>query len=124
MAEFSITRPSDNRLDIALTGQVDADDMRRLLDEFVEKAEGIERGLILYEITDFHMPTASALMVEFSRLPRLMAHAAKFRKAAVISDAAWLRRAAEVEGALLPFIKIDAFTPDQREAAEAWLTAG
>jgi hypothetical protein len=61
------------------------------------------------------------LGVEFSRLPKLFGLLGKFEKCAVLSDAAWLRTAAEVEGALFPGITIKAFKMDEEEAAEAWL---
>ena len=51
----------------------------------------------------------------------LLASIRKIGKVAVISDQAWLRTAAEVEGKLIPGLKIESFEPSERANAEAWL---
>ena len=40
---------------------------------------------------------------------------------AVLSDSDWLKKAAEIEGALFPGIEIKSFGLDGQEVAEAWL---
>ncbi|MDG1170707.1 MAG: STAS/SEC14 domain-containing protein [Sulfitobacter sp.] len=118
---LKITKPSANRLNINLTGSVDAQIMREALDELIAKSEGISKGRMLYKITDFSMPTLGAIGVEMSRLPKLFGLLGKFDKCAVLSDANWIRKAAEVEGLLFPGIEIKSFEPAQHAAAEAWL---
>lgn len=121
MADFTLNTRGDNRVDLTLSGKIEPDEMRSLLDDFLDATSTIERGAMLYTITDFEIPSASAIMVEFPYIPKLLRAAGRFRKIAVIADAAWLRNAAELEGALMPFLKIDAFKPDEIERAEAWL---
>lgn len=118
---LTVTRPSPDRLDIDLRGSLDADAMRAGLDEIIALSEGMRNGRMLYRITDFAMPTLGALGVEFQRLPKLFALVARFDRCAVVSDAAWLRRAAEIEGALIPGLKIKSFDLPDAAAAEAWL---
>lgn len=118
---YSITTPSPNRLDIAIAGSLDADEMAGLLDELVEKSAAITGGRMLYRITDFAMPSMAAIGVEFSRLPKLFSLIGKFKRCAVISETGWIRTWAEIEGALVPGLTIKSFGPDQAEAAEAWL---
>ena len=120
---YEIVRKGENRLDISLRGTLNAGDMRGVLDELIEKSEGMQEGRMLYTITSFSMPTLGAMAVEFSRLPKLFGLLGKFDRCAVVSDASWIRTAAEVEGALLPGLVIKAFEPGEEDAAEAWLDA-
>ena len=119
---LTITQPSANRIDVVLKGDLDAAIMRKALDELIARAEGISNGRMLYRIADFHLPTLGAIGVELSRLPKLFGLLGKFEKCAVVSEANWIRKAAEIEGALFPGIEIKSFEPGQEDVAEAWLS--
>jgi len=118
---FKITKKSAQRVDIELSGSVDADSMRIALDELIEKSEDVSNGCMLYKISDFSMPTLGAIGVEMTRLPKLFGLLGKYDKCAVLSDSNWLRKAATMEGALFPGLDIKSFEFDEIEAAEAWL---
>lgn len=112
-----------NRLDIDLTGPIDADMMRKGLDDLIAKSEGITEGTMLYTIPSFTMPPFGALMIEMGRLPQLFGLLSKFDKCAVLSDVSWIKTAAEIEGALLPGLEIKSFDLDEASVAEAWLAS-
>ena len=118
---LTITKPSADRVDITLDGKIDADIMRTALDDLIAKSDGVKGGKMLYRITNFELPTLSAIAVEFTRLPKLFGLLGAFDKCAVLSDSDWLRKAAEIEGALFPGIKIKSFGLDQQDVAEEWL---
>lgn len=118
---LKITKSSPTRVDIELNGQLDADTMRAALDELIEKSQDVEDGQMLYRITDFAVPTLGAMGVEFSRLPKLFGLLGKFDKCAVLSDAGWIRKAAEIEGAVFPGIAIKSFDLSESDAAAEWL---
>jgi hypothetical protein len=118
---LKIRIPSDDRVDIELSGKIEAIEMAVGLDELIEESQNVSNGRMLYEISDFSLPTLSAIGVEIARLPSLIALLSKFDKCAVLSDSAWLRKAAVIEGALLPGPEIQSFEPHERDAAEAWL---
>lgn len=120
---FSLDKKWANRLDIEISGSIDAETMRRALDDLLAQSEDIRDGRMLYTITDFSMPSLGAIGVEMSRLPKLFGLLSKFDRCAVLSDANWLRKAAEVEGALFPGLEIKSFELGERDAAEAWLNA-
>ncbi|MGH1444504.1 MAG: STAS/SEC14 domain-containing protein [Cognatishimia sp.] len=120
---FNITKQSPDRLDIELFGTLNTDDMRLGLDELIEQSEDIKNGKMLYKIKDFTMPTIGAIGVEFTRLSKLFGLLGKFDKCAVLSDASWIRTAAEIEGAIFPGIEIKSFPLDDVKAAEDWLAA-
>jgi hypothetical protein len=120
---FSVTRINENRLDIEMSGKLNAEQMESALDELVSKSEGIEHGTMLYDVVDYHLPTLEAIGTEFSRLPQMLQLMRKFDRAAVLTDKAWLKMASEIEGALYPGLEIKAFRRDQQAEAEAWLSS-
>lgn len=118
---FEVIRNGTNRLDITLSGKLNADEMKIAMDALVSKSENIENGRMLYDVVDFHLPTLSAIAVEFSRLPSMFGWIRKFNRAAVLADKSWLKKISELEGALIPGLEIKAFNRDQKDEAEAWL---
>ena len=119
---LEITRVGDDRIELRMSGSLDAEQMRRALDEISDKVQGIENGVMLYEVIDFKLPTPQAIVIEFGRLPSMLGLMRRFRKAAVLTDRAWLKKVSEFEGALIPGLEIRAFGRDERAAADAWLT--
>jgi hypothetical protein len=118
---FTVTKRSNNRVDIEFEGTLDADGMRTAMDELIEKSKDVEHGCMFYRIGEFQIPTLGALAVEFSRLPKLFGLLTKYDKCAVLSDTNWIRTATEIEGALIPGMEIKAFRHDEEDRAEAWL---
>lgn len=119
MIKISNTAP--NRVDITITGPLDADAMRTGLDDLLAASESITGGQMLYTIPEMVWPSLSAIAVEMARLPQLFGLLAKFDRCAVLTDANWIKTAAEIEGALFPGIAIKGFGMGERAAAEAWL---
>lgn len=119
---YKISKPSSNRLDIELNGSLDAEAMRSLLEELLKKSEGMKDGQMLYTITDFQMPSLAAIGVEFGQLPKLFKLLGCFSHCALLADEGWIRTAAEIEGALLPGLKIKSFELNDVSSAEAWLS--
>ncbi len=120
---FKVTKTGMNRLDIELSGKLDAEEMKIALDELVTKSSDIKNGKMLYDIIDFHLPSLGAIGVELSRLPSMFGLIKKFDRAAVLTDKTWLKKVSELEGALYPGLEIKAFNRDQKTEAEAWLSS-
>lgn len=119
----SVTKPAPDRVDISISGSLDAEAMAALLDELIAASQGVTRGRMFYRIDDFAMPTAAAIGVELRRLPKLFSLVGRFRRCAVVSGTGWIRRMAEIEGALIPGLEIRSFEPGNEATAEAWLAA-
>ncbi len=119
---FKVIENGKDRMDIELSGKLDAESMRIALDELLEKSENIENGRMLYTIIDLRLPTLSAIAIEFSRLPSMLGLLNKFKRVAVLTDKVWLKKISEFKGALFPSLDIKAFGLDQREEAEDWLS--
>ncbi|MGD2187138.1 MAG: STAS/SEC14 domain-containing protein [Desulfobacterales bacterium] len=120
---FKVIPNGINRLDIEISGKLNAEDMKIALDEFVSKSKNIENGKMLYEVIDFHLPSLGAISIEFSRLPALLGLMKKFDRAAVLTDKTWLKKVSQLEGAFFPGLEIKAFNRDQKAEAEAWLSS-
>lgn len=120
---FKVTLNGVNRLDIEMSGKLDAEGMKLALDELVSKSQNIENGKMLYDVVDFHLPSLSAIGIEFSRLLSMLGFMKKFDRAAVLTDKVWLQKVSELEGVLYPGLQIKAFTRDQKEEAETWLSS-
>ena len=120
---LTVTKPAPNRVDIALSGALDAETMEASLVALIEKSADVTNGRMLYTITDLSMPSLGAIGVEFKHLPKLFGLLGKFDRCAVVCDAGWIRTAAEIEGALFPGIEIKSFELGETDAAEAWLAA-
>jgi hypothetical protein len=123
MLMFKVIQAGTNRLDIEMSGKLNAEEMRIALDELVTKSRNIENGKMLYDLIDFHIPSLSAIVIEFSRLPSMFGLLKKFDRAAVLTDKTWLKKVSEFEGALFPGLEIKAFNRDQKVEAEAWLSS-
>ena len=119
---FKIVENGMNRLDIELSGKLDAESMNVALDEIARKSENIENGKMLYVITDFQLPTLGAIGIELSRMPSMFGLIKKFDRAAVLTDKKWLKKASEFEGAIIPGLEIKAFGLDEKDKAESWLS--
>ena len=120
---FNVIQNGTNRLDIELSGKLDADEMKVALDELVSMSKDIENGKMLYAVIDFHIPSLGAIGVELSRLPAMFGLMKKFKRAAVLTDKTWLKKVSELEGALYPGLEIKAFNRDQKTEAEGWLAS-
>ena len=118
---LTISRPRADRLDITLSGSLDSDQMRTGLDQLTKEAASITHGKMLYTISDFEMPTLGAMAVEFYKMPQMLGLIGKFDKCAVISDTAWIRKAAEIEGMVFRTLAIKSFSAAEIKAAEIWL---
>jgi len=118
---FTVNKINYQRIDIALSGKLDADQMKVGLDQFITLSETISQGKMLYRITDFHLPSFGAIVYEFTRLPSILTVINNFDRAAILTDVLWLQKAAEIEGKLIPGLTIKAFDLEQQTEAEAWL---
>ena len=119
---ITITKPNTHRIEIALSGQIDGDEMNAALGEFVEKCQGITEGQILYRATEFPFPTPYAFAIEIGYLPKRFGLLRQVQRIALLSDIQPVRAAAEVQGAFLPGIEVKSFPLGSSAAAEAWLT--
>jgi hypothetical protein len=118
---FEVVKKSANRLDVNFGRKLGKGEMKVALDELFSSAKDIKHGRMLYRIKDYDLPTLGAIGVELSRLPEAFRFIRKFDRAAVLVNKKWIQKASEIEGALIPGLKIKAFDMDEETEAEKWL---
>lgn len=109
---------------VTVNGRIDANDMRKGLDDFMALLPEDGQVPFLYDIREFAFPDMEAIVEKLRDLPSLFGAIGKINKIAMVADPAWLRTIAEIEGALVPGLSIRSFEPDKRDEAEAWLLSG
>ena len=120
---FKVLKHDKNRQDIDISGKLDSNNMKVVLDELLSSAEDIKQGKILYRIENFDIPTLGAIGVELSRVPELFKFIRKFDRIAVLADKNWVKKVGEMEGALIPGLEIKAFDLDEKSEADKWLSS-
>jgi len=120
---FKVVRNGANRIDIEFSGKLNSDEMKVALDELFSNAKDIEHGQMLFRVGDFAFPTLGAIAVELSRLPEAFRFIRKFDRGAVIANKNWVKKASEIEGALIPGLEVKAFDLDEEAEAENWLAS-
>ncbi|MEM7250765.1 MAG: STAS/SEC14 domain-containing protein [Pseudomonadota bacterium] len=118
---FEATRVAPDRLDVRVAGKFDAEDMQAALTTLTRESGGMQQAMMVYRIGDIQWPTLGALGVELARMPELFRLMGRFSRIAVITDAQWIQRVSELEGALIPGLNIKAFDKDAEDAAIRWL---
>ncbi|NNL18065.1 MAG: STAS/SEC14 domain-containing protein [Boseongicola sp.] len=118
---FNLDCDADGFVRLTIGGKIDEAQMKEGLESFLRIVEAADKTDFLYTIKDFEFPALQAIAVEFGYLPRLFASLPKIGKVAVVADQAWLRRAADIEGMLIPGLTIETFPPDAEDDARAWL---
>ncbi|MEZ4599060.1 MAG: STAS/SEC14 domain-containing protein [Syntrophotaleaceae bacterium] len=118
---FKITLKGADRLDIEMSGRLNSDEMKIVLDELESKSKHIVNGKMLYDVIEFHLPSLGAIGLELARMPSMWKVMKKFQRAAVLTDKTWIKKVSELEGLFLPGLEIKAFDRDRIAEAEAWL---
>ncbi|MFD2157505.1 STAS/SEC14 domain-containing protein [Rubritalea tangerina] len=116
-----ITTRGNDRVDILIDGKIDADEMRRVVDDIEAELVHVEDAKVLYEFVNFEFPTLGAMAVKLAELPKMLRILKKFSRVALLVDREWMRMAAEFEGDLIPGLEIKGFELGATEEAEAWL---
>lgn len=127
---YTLTQPSNTHIELTINGKISSDDMKHLLDEWMQATASmtqadpnteLQNATLLYRINSFAMPSFSAVMDEMKRMPELWATMKYFSKMAVISEQQWLQKVAEIEGWMIPNLDIKGFNPEDESAAKIWL---
>jgi hypothetical protein len=120
---MSITKVSSNRVDVEFSGKIDREQMTKVLDDMFAAIADMENGLLMYHIGELEMPTMGAIAVELKNLPKIFRLVQKIDRIAVVCDQGWIQTATEIEGKLIPGLKMKSFDLNKENAAIEWLEA-
>lgn len=118
---MSSIKHSGCRIEMVIDGKIDSEQMESLIVEFIDSSENLDSIQLLYIDDDFKLPTLGALVVKLSHFGSLLKISRKIQRAALLTNQGWLKKAAEFENAIIPWIEIKTFDTTAREQAEAWL---
>ncbi len=119
---FQVHRESDQLLRVTMSGTLDSEKMAKALDDLIEKSQGMQNGIMLFDVVNYHMPSIGAIEVELARMPAMFRFIKQFSRVAVLTDKAWIKTISELEGLLFPGVSIKGFSRDDKPAALAWLS--
>lgn len=91
------------------------------LDWMDQVSEANDNFNICVDIASNNFDDLSAARTEFLRVGRVLRHAPTAEKCAVLTDSAFLKNSAKVEGAVIPGLEINAFDLEEGSVAEKWL---
>jgi len=120
---MNLTKVSNNRVHVEFGGKIDRDQVTKVLDEMFAAIADRELGLLMYRIGKLEMPTLGAIAVELKNLPKIFRLVQKIDRIAVVCDQGWIQTATEIEGKLIPGLKMKSFDLNKENAAIEWLEA-
>ena len=120
---MNLTKVSNNRVHVEFGGKIDRDQVTKVLDEMFAAIADRELGLLMYRIGKLEMPTLGAIAVELKNLPKIFRLVQKIDRIAVVCDQGWIQTATEIEGKLIPGLKMKSFGLNKENAAIEWLEA-
>lgn len=104
-----------------VNGRVGEAELKEGLSWFDERTEANDNYNICIDLRAEEFKDLSAVSREFKNVAYMLRHAKAAQKCAIISDSAFVRNSAKVEGAVIPGLEIEAFDVTDRDPAVAWL---
>ncbi len=120
---YQIDRAGEDRLNVTVSGKLDATDANRIIDITLEKARGISAGRMFVDIDELEVPTLGAFRAELTRMPEAFHLMRQFSRIVVLSDEGWVTAISGLESKLIPGLVIKTFPRAQRYHAETWLNS-
>lgn len=108
-------------LAVRITGKLAEDELQTITDRLERSLAAQEETHIFVEPVDCDGFAWSALGAYLPRAAKMLGQLERFGRVAIGPDIGWLRAAARVERALLPGLRYELFTPDERTQALAWI---
>lgn len=115
---------ADDVIALRVSGKITGADLDTVMDK-------LDAAFAQHEKIHIFVETQAIDGIELAGLPSYMTRALplfgklnRFGRVAVVADQAWVRTGSRIESAMLPFVSYRVFTPDEREAALAWVKGG
>ncbi|SKA35118.1 STAS/SEC14 domain-containing protein [Consotaella salsifontis] len=120
---LSVTPSPSNILIIETRGKLDGDDIDRAIAAYEDKLAGAGEAKIstLAVLRDFDGMTAEALLKDVRYGLARLGDLGRVHRVAVVTDANWLRRIADLQNIVLPRVEIRAFPMADESSARSWL---
>jgi hypothetical protein len=114
--------PSDDRvIAMRVGGQLTRSELSVLLDKLEGRLAKPEPVHLYIEVDDFKGFELEGLPDYLRRAAGMLGKLKHFGRVALVSDQPWLRGAARLESALLPYVRYEVFRSSERDRALAWV---
>lgn len=104
-----------------VTGHLETAELEQIAHRIERSLEARPQTHILAEIVGFSGFDPAALTDYLPRALRMLGKRERFGRIAVVADQQWVRAATRLESALIPGLRYEVFTPDERDQALAWV---
>ena len=114
---------TENTFGYRIDGKIEKTDMETVFDKLEEKTDSSGQVNFYAEVKSLHVSEVStdALVEELRRLIRHPSTLINIRKGVLVTDIPWLKKAFEVECALIPTLTGKTFSFGEEEKALEWL---
>ncbi|WP_371396108.1 STAS/SEC14 domain-containing protein [Fretibacter rubidus] len=120
----TMTLKLDNNIAyMTVTGKMSDEDMKEALNWFDTVTEEHGDVQLCVDIAKMDFPSLKAVKQSFVRLGDMLRYPNDIDKCAVLTDSSFLRSTAEVEGAVIPDLEIQAYDMEALPQAVNWLKA-
>lgn len=114
----------DDVVAVMVANKVTGGDLDVMMDRLEAKLAAHDKVHVFAETESIEGLEVSGLGGRIGRATPLMGKLRQFGRVAVVADQAWVRAAARVESAVLPFVGYRVFEPEQRAEALEWVLKG
>jgi len=118
---LEVLSATDHVIALKITGKLGAEELETVTGLVEASLAATETTHIFIEVSDFSGFDPFALPAYFPRAFAMLGKLNRFGRIAVVSDLRWIRWATRLESALLPHIRYETFTEDERDQALAWV---
>ncbi len=118
---ITIEESEGDVLVLRVTGHLETAELEEVADRIERSLEARPSTHMLAEIVGFSGVDPAALTDYLPRAIRMLGKRDRFGRVAVVADQKWVRAATRFESALIPGLRYEVFTPDERDQALAWV---
>ena len=112
---------ADDIIVLSISGRLETSDVEQAMGRLDKALDLGGQVHIFVEVLDFHGMPFDAWLNDIGHGLQYLTRLKQFGRVAIVSDQKWLRAASRIESALLPFVRYEVYTPDQRDQALAWV---
>lgn len=113
-----IPLPVDNVVGFRVDGKINAEDVSRITDVIEVRLERHPKLRVYAEVERFSGMSVEAFLKDITFSLRHIKH---FEREAIVSDAAWLKRLADIGDRIFPGIQVRHFSISEKDDALKWI---
>lgn len=113
-----IPLPVDNVIGFRIDGKINSEDVSRIADVIEARLERHPKLRVYAEVERFSGMSVEAFLKDITFSLRHFRH---FEREAIVSDAAWLKKLADIGDRMFPSIEVRHFSVSEKDKALEWI---